>query len=119
MNLGNEVDQLLSLEAEAKAMEKDLAALKKVIESRKGALLELMDTQNLGSAGGRLGVIKVQETTVPSVQDWDKFYEYIKSNDYFHLLQRRPSSTGCRELFERNGSIPGVVPFVKRELKKV
>jgi sarcosine oxidase delta subunit len=53
----------------------------------------------------------------PSVTDWDAFYKFIHENKYFHLLERRPHTAGCRELFQMRGAIPGVVPFVKRVVR--
>ena len=47
---------------------------------------------------------------MPVVEDWDAFYRYIKENDAFYLLQRRPSATAFREAFQLEGDtgIPGV-----------
>lgn len=53
---------------------------------------------------------------VPQVDDWDAFYKYIGRTKYYHLLERRPATAGCRELFETKGKIPGVVPFSKVSL---
>lgn len=58
-----------------------------------------------------------KEEVYPQVEDWDAFYEYIKDNGYFHLLERRPTVLGFRELFNLGRQVPGVVPNVKAILK--
>jgi hypothetical protein len=60
--------------------------------------------------------VSITESVRPSVENWDDFYRFIHRHKYYHLLDRRPSVTGCRELFETKGNIPGVVPFTKRKI---
>jgi hypothetical protein len=93
---------------------KDAKAEKGVLEDAIIAKLEEQGTDS-GRVNG-LGTVSIRQSVVPNVKNWDDFYGFIKENDYFHLLERRPSAPGCRELFERYGAIPGVEPFNKRTL---
>ena len=55
---------------------------------------------------------------LPTVTDWDEFYEFIKDNDAMFMLERRPSSTAYRDMLEsRDGeAIPGVESFEKETI---
>ena len=75
-----------------------------------------MDQQNITKSTGSKATVSISTSVKPSVEDWDAFYAYIHKNKYYHLLERRPSVTGCRELFDHKGAIPGVVPFTQRKL---
>jgi hypothetical protein len=65
---------------------------------------------------GVLATVSISENIRPSVEDWDAFYAYIHKYKYYHLMERRPSVSGCNELLETKGKIPGVVPFTQRKL---
>ena len=97
------------LEAGAKERGKRLDALENQI-------IEALDGEGVTSSTGKLATASLCESVVPQVENWDLFYTFIAKHKYFHLLDRRPSVTGCRELFETKGQIPGVLPFVKRKL---
>jgi len=114
--LGQLTDELWALreakrlkEEEAKALDEQMKELEKVI-------IEAADEQGLTSGKGSKAAFTVAESVVPQVTDWDSFYKFIHRNKYWHLLERRPSVTGCRELFETKGAIPGVDRFTKRRV---
>jgi hypothetical protein len=67
---------------------------------------------------GHEATVSVSINTVASVKDWDKFYKYIRKNDAFHLLERRPASKAWREEVEirRGKVVPGTEGFEKRTL---
>lgn len=54
---------------------------------------------------------KIEPKTVPQVANWDDFYAYIGKKGYFHLLQKRPTVSGCAELWGLGEVIPGVEKF--------
>ena len=114
--LGDLIDQRAALYAEIKTAEKELNAKKERLDGYDDAILEMLDESGQTSGGGRNASMSIKESTVFSSKDWEATYEYIKANDAFHLLNRALNMAACRELFERNGSIPGVEPFNKRSL---
>lgn len=79
-------------------------------------LLEQMDKEGITKATGKKATVSVSENIRPNVQDWDAFYAFIHKHKYYHLLERRPSVSGCQELFETKGRVPGVVPFTQRRI---
>jgi hypothetical protein len=78
--------------------------------------MEQMDREGTTKGGGKSATVSASESVVPQVTDWEAFYKFIHRMKWYHLLERRPSVTGCRELFETKGAIPGVMPFTKRKL---
>lgn len=114
--LGQRIDALHALRVKKAAAEKIVKNIEDEIKATELDLIEHMDKEATGKAAGKRASVTIQESVVPSVEDWDAFYKYISKMKYFHLLERRPSVTGCRELFDTKGKIPGVVPFTKRRL---
>lgn len=114
--IGAKIDLRQKLEADKKEAAEVVKAIEAHITSVETALLAQLDKEQTTNGGGKLATVSVTESIVPTVTDWDSFYKYIARMKYYHLLERRPSVTGCRELFETKGAIPGVMPFTKRKL---
>lgn len=113
LNLGAKVDKLHSLDAVLKAKKREVEKLDEQVKELKDELAQLMARENVDKASGKVGTVTLTSNIIPSVSDWDDFYAYIHKHKYYHLLERRPAVAGCREIFERKGKIPGVVPFEK------
>ena len=114
--VGVKIDALHALREDKRQLEELLKAKAQEIDLMENELIELMDQQNISKSTGTKATVSITTSTKPSVEDWDAFYAYIHKNKYYHLLERRPSVTGCRELFDTKGKIPGVVPFTQRKL---
>ena len=114
--VGVKIDALHALREEKRQLEKLLKAKAQEIDLAENDLIEQMDQQNITKSTGSKATVSISTSVKPSVEDWDAFYAYIHKNKYYHLLERRPSVTGCRELFDHKGAIPGVVPFTQRKL---
>ena len=114
--VGAKIDALHALREGKRQLEELLKAKAQEIDLMENELIELMDQQNISKSTGTKATVSITTSTKPSVEDWDAFYAYIHKNKYYHLLERRPSVTGCRELFDTKGKIPGVVPFTQRKL---
>lgn len=115
--VNDKIDAMFKLREEVRKHEakiKDLTEQRQKIEVE---LLQQMDEQGMTRAAGAKASVTVSESVKPSVEDWDMFYAYIHRMKMYHLLERRPSVTGCRELFEKRGKIPGVVPFTQRQIQ--
>ena len=87
---------------------------KKEEDSAKGELIEAMD--DIGTERFQLptGVCVLRGSTiVPTVKDWDAFYEYIKKEDALYMLERRAAVSPYRELREQGREVPGVVDYAK------
>lgn len=115
--LGESIDALQRLKQQRKELQSQMDDLDQRIGLTEEALLSAMEAQGLQRMSGTLATASISDSVKPSVQNWDEFYKFIRDHGFFHLLDRRPSVSGCRELFESRGAIPGVVPFVKRVVR--
>lgn len=114
--LSAQIDALYELHQQRKISEAQTEAIKEKIREAEAELLSRMDSEGLTKSSGQTSRVSINTTIVPSVTDWDAFYKFIGRHKYYHLLERRPSVSGCRELFETKGKIPGVLPFTKRRV---
>lgn len=115
-SIGAIIDELHSTRDTIRVHEAAIKDLSKVKEDLEIQLMGAMDAEGVTKSTGRVGSVSITEVVKPQVEDWDELYEYIRKTKQFHLLERRPSVTGCRELFEMGKAIPGVVPFTKRSV---
>lgn len=114
--LGSLTDQMFALREEKRKLEEGIKVLDEVYKQKEMQLIELLDEQGTDRGAGKSANCTIAESVVPQVTNWDDFYKFIQKNKYWHLLERRPSVTGCRELFETKGVIPGVEKFTKRRI---
>lgn len=114
--IGAKIDQLHALREQKRALEEQIKQLSGQMDVLENDLIEQMDAEGVSKSTGNSATVSISTSVKPSVDDWDAFYKYIHRYKYYHLLERRPSVTGCRELLETKGKIPGVVPFTQRKL---
>jgi predicted metal-binding protein len=114
--IGAKIDQLHALREQKRALEEQVKQLSGQMSELENQLIDQMDSEGVTKSTGNAATVSITTSVKPSVDDWDAFYKYIHRYKYYHLLERRPSVTGCRELLETKGKIPGVVPFTQRKL---
>jgi hypothetical protein len=92
---------------------------KELIDEYKPLELELiirLDEQGMEKASTSHGTASITETVLPQVVDWDAFYEWIKENDAFYMLQKRPAAAAYRELQDSGEEVAGLVPYTQRSI---
>lgn len=114
--IGAKIDQLHNLREQKRQLEEQVKQLQAQMAELENDLIEDMDKQGVSKSTGALATVSISSNVRPSVDDWDAFYAYIHRYKYYHLLERRPSVSGCNELLETKGKIPGIVPFTQRKL---
>lgn len=114
--IGDNIDKLNSLREQKRAYEEHIKIVSQQMADLESEIIDQLDKQKLTKSSGTSATVSISESVKPSVEDWDAFYAYIHRYRYYHLLERRPSVTGCRELLETKGKIPGIVPFTQRKL---
>ena len=114
--LGSLIDGIWELREQKRALEAQVKKVEEDIASKEAALIERMDKEGVDKSTGRMASVAISENVVPQTVDWDLFFAYVIKTKQGHLVERRPSVTGCRELWEQKGKIPGLVPFIKRRV---
>lgn len=114
--IGAKIDELHNLREQKRKLEEQVKQLSGKMDELENKLIEQMDKEGVTKSTGVAATVSIGTSVKPSIDDWDAFYAYIHRYKYYHLLERRPSVTGCRELLETKGKIPGVIPFTQRKL---
>ena len=124
LTLGEATDKLWQLredkrkaDAEVKRLELEIKGdADKGITGMEGTVMALLDAQGTRKAEGRKASVSIGESVVANVENWEALWPYIAKNKFFHLIQKRVSDPGMRELWALKKVIPGVQPFTKRTL---
>jgi hypothetical protein len=77
---------------------------------------EYLDREDCDRATYKGFTVYRTKSIVPKVEDWERFWKYVLRQRADYLIERRPSVTGCRELFQTKGKIPGLEPFEKHKI---
>lgn len=116
ISIGAKIDALFALREKKRKHDEAIKELEKQMGALQQELITQMQVEGIDASRGRKAAVSISTSVVPQVENWDAFYEFIRKRRWFHLLERRPSVSGCRELFEKNGRIPGVLPYTKTTL---
>lgn len=118
--LGKLIDQLSEAREAKRAHAEQEKVLNKAFSDIEAMVLARLAEEGMDKATGKKATASISKVVVADVEDWDKFHAFVKKTGYFHLLQRRVSDPGFRELLEQKGEAAmakvGVVPFVKTNL---
>ena len=114
--IGPAIDEMFELRARKQALEKEADKLAGEIAEISEALMAKLDAEGTLKGAGKLASASITEIDTAQIDDDAKFFAYVKKTGYFHLFQRRLSTTSCVELFALKGAIPGVSKFTKRNL---
>ena len=115
-SLGATTDKMWQLREDKRALDAKLKVVEGQIKELETTLFELLDAQDTRKAEGKKASVSIGESTVATVEDWDALWPYIVKNKFFHLIQKRVSDPGMRELWALKKVVPGVQPFTKRTL---
>lgn len=116
-DIGVLTQKLFSAKAKKADLNANLKELNSLIKMIEIDLLHEMEEQKLLKVSDQSGTVYISRQVVPKVLNWDEFYEYIRKNNYFHLLERRPSRGAFRESYELGEQVPGVDPVLFDEVR--
>lgn len=109
-------DEVLAEQIKLKKAENKVKEHEEIIKKLKDELKLAAEKEDLTSGGGKKSSFSIEPQIVPHATNWDAFYEYIKENNYFHLLQRRPAVKACQELWSQDIAIPGIDKFTSNKV---
>jgi len=116
MNLGELIEERV---ANKKAIDEINTRLKELNQEKSDLdyrLVSTLDDTGQTKAANDAASVSIKEETVPTVVDWDKFFDWLSETKNFEIMQRRLSSIACRELWALGVDIPGVE---QRDLRKI
>jgi hypothetical protein len=102
------VKKLRELQDEKSRLNAQLKTVDENIASVQGEILDAMAENGLSAIVVDGMRFAPSVTLLPSSEDWNATFDYIKENDAFYLLYKRLSSTAVQELMDEGITIPGV-----------
>lgn len=115
-SVGACVDLLYQRRAERLAVQARVEELKADEADLERHIFNTFGKQELRGAKGSVASASIKEDNVPTIEDWDVFFEHVKKTKSWDMLQRRLSTTAVRERWKSNKEVPGVGVFHKMSL---
>lgn len=114
--IGTLIDKMSDLREQRRKLAEQDKALKQEYDAAEAQLIEMMDAEGTLKSSSRTATVSIVESVQFNTVDWDSFMAYVAKTKQFHLVQRRVSTPSVREVFEAKGAVPGLDPFIKREI---
>lgn len=109
--LGACADALYTTRQERLVEQKDIKLYEEFEKRLKEHIITELPKSDSTGVSGKVANAKVISDVIPTAEDWDKLYAYIKKNNRFDLLQRRLNEQAVMEMWEEGKEIPGVGRF--------
>src|SRR5690606_5322899 len=106
------ITELWTLRESKRELSQQEKALNERYNTLKQELIHQLDEQGVSGAKAARARVVITESQVVQTQDWDAFCAYIRENNAFHLLQKKPSATACKELSSIEGTPPPGISFL-------
>lgn len=104
-------DMLYTIRTKRLLLQKEVEAYQKQETELRERLIAELPKGDATGVQGKLCRVSVITKARPNVENWDKFYAYVKKTGNFDLMQRRLSDAAVKERWENNKEIPGVGRF--------
>jgi hypothetical protein len=98
-----------------KAHEARVAPFKEMREKVTERLLEVMDEAGAEMVRTKQGTVSATVKPYASCSDPDTFIEFVRTNDAYELLDRRPNGNACRDFAQEHGGLP---PGIRLNMKR-
>lgn len=96
-------DKKAQIEAEHKTQ---LAPINGMLDKIEGVLLQKFQEVGVDSMKTEAGTAYIATKTSVSVADWDAYFEFIKQNDAWHMLNRSANKTAVEDFRSANDELP-------------
>jgi hypothetical protein len=118
LSLGELIDDAYLMREKRKGLDAVSKEIGKEIEETKALIREKMAELGVSAVKGTLSSASMTQSTVPIVEDFEETLKWVKEDfdNRKHLLQRRVASKAWQEMMKLEGEIPGITPFVKRDV---
>ena len=115
--VGGLIDELFLLREQRRKLAETDKNLQAQYAEQEAKLIAALDLQQTSMARGQSATATLNEEELATVVDWHLVHDFIRSQNAFHLLQRRINSAAWREAAtERGEPIPGTTVFKKRSI---
>lgn len=102
------IERLWEIRETRRELSQQDQALASEYAALEATLMETMSASGIQAARTNKALASVSNIEITTVNDWDAFYQYIRENDAFYLLQKRPATSACKEINTLTGTpVPG------------
>lgn len=116
--LGDIIDDLYQAVQDKKSVDAESKILGERVKELELLVQDKMDEIGLTSAKGEHAQCSLTEQTVPTITNWDAFWDYIKENNASYMIQRRVSASAYADLLKAGEEVPGLAPTTIRKVNK-
>ncbi len=109
--LGACADLLYTTRQDRLAEQKDIVEYEVREKVLKDYLIATLPKSDASGVAGKLARVTIVRKVVPSVEDWDKLYEFIRKKKRFGLLNRALNAAAVQEMWDNGEAVPGVGRF--------
>lgn len=109
--LGACIDNMYTLRGERLALQRAADAIGDEETLMREHIINTFSKSDINGAKGKRAACGLVTKRVPTVKDWEKFYEHVRKTNSFDLLQRRVHEAAWRERIEDGKVVPGVEVF--------
>jgi len=107
-NASQLADIYIKMRAQIRELEDKVKAIKHQQTMVTDKMLELCSDQDVNSLATTNGTISRRLNSSYWTSDWDSFYNFVKDNDAYHLLEKRIHNGNMKEFLADN---PDAVPM--------
>lgn len=90
------------------ALDKQVEELKSRETMLREHLIEQLPVSDASGVAGKVARATVVTKDEPMVENWDDFWEYVRKNKAFFLVQKRISGTAIKEMWANKKTVKGV-----------
>lgn len=104
-------DLLYNTRQQRLALQKEVDALQEQETELSNYFIENLPKSRASGVAGQTARVQLNTKTIPTVEDWSKFYKHVQKTGAFELLQRRLTEKAVTERWDAGERIPGVGRF--------
>ena len=113
---GQRADFLYAADGHRLELQREVEAQKKFITKLEKWFIQQLPEGDATGIAGQVARIQIKQKERPSVMNWDKFYDHIRKNRAFELLNRAVNTKAVKERWEAGKQIPGVEKFYYKDV---
>lgn len=113
---GQRADLLYKVDADRLARGKEVEGIRKFVSKLEKWFIQTLPQGDSTGIAGKTARVQIVPKERPSVMDWDKFYEHIRKNKAFELLNRAVNVKSVKERWDQGKQVPGVEKYSYKDV---
>jgi hypothetical protein len=104
-------DLLYSTREKRLSLQRELDRMSELESALKEYFIQTLPKSSATGIAGKVARVQIEDKPIPTIEDSERLYAYIKKTGAFDLLQRRLNESAVKERYEDGKVIPGVGIF--------